>query len=378
MKLASLTLRNFRNFIDTEINTLDGGLMVAAAPNATGKTNFLEAVVMALRGRSWRASHSECVRWGEDAFIVQSEVARSEGSSSLAVRYHIPTKKMRIEEDGKPVSSVTFYKRYPLVLFVAEDTFLFTRSPAQRRNFLNQVLVTAPPYVSSLVQYQRALLQRNTALKQAQDFSYIASWTELVVEHGVVLWRYRQQLVDYVNANLVDMYEQVSGETLKLKAELVTTTDDPSQFQKQLARTFTSEQRLGYTLKGPHRDDVIVTSNGKPGSAVLSQGQMRSVVLALKLVTASFIEVFTNEKPLVLLDEALSELDTKRQKRMLANLPTMQTLLTCTSLPATLVNQDNVQLLDLRSILQRSVIKQEKKREPSYGVSQSKVAVKQG
>ena len=364
MTLKRLRLQAFRNFVDATVTLPEQGLLVAAAPNATGKTNFLEAVVMAVRGRSWRASHAECVRWGEEAFRVSAELGRREGESELVVGYQAPTKKMRIEEDSRPVSSVTFYKRYPLVLFVAEDTFLFTRSPAQRRNFLNQVLVTAPPYVSALVQYQRALLQRNTLLKSVSSIDDLTAWTELTVEHGAVLWRYRQQLVQYADARLAEGYQALTGEALPLTVELATAPLEATAFREALGNGFRNEQRLGYTLRGPHRDDLRVTSDGKPVAAVLSQGQMRGVVLALKLAVASFVEALAEEAPLIVLDEALSELDEERQQALLSNLPAAQVLLTGTSVPASLQQQPGAHLLDIRAILATPAASEPRRRQP--------------
>ncbi|MCH8748634.1 hypothetical protein IH781_02690, partial [Patescibacteria group bacterium] len=165
MNITSLTLHNFRNFWQSpEIDLPRGALLVAAAPNATGKTNFLESLVVLLRGKSWRGATEDCVRWGQESFTVRGEVEHGGIKSQLAVRYHRPTKKLRIEEDGSPASPITFFSHYPFILFLPEDSFLFAGGPALRRNFLNQTLVCSPAYVSALVQYQRALRQRNAAL----------------------------------------------------------------------------------------------------------------------------------------------------------------------------------------------------------------------
>lgn len=172
MYINQLSLHHFRNFEDVEsVEFPDKALLVAAAPNATGKTNFLEAMVTLLRGKSWRANLAECVQWGADGFLLQGQMSYREGQANVAVRYHVPTKKVRIEEDGLPASLVTFYNRYPIVLFLPEDTFLFNRGPEQRRNFFNHTLVSLPSYLASLVQYQRALKQRNALLKQAGSFA---------------------------------------------------------------------------------------------------------------------------------------------------------------------------------------------------------------
>lgn len=353
MNIERVLLHNFRNFINVdEITFSPAALLVAAAPNATGKTNFLESLVMLLRGKSWRATPAECVRWEEEGFIIGGDVQRQGGSTTIAVRYHHPSRKMRVEESGVPASPITFYNHYPLILFLPEDTFLFARGPAQRRNFLNRVLVSQPAYVSALVQYQRVLKQRNTALKQASNPSDVAAWTELLVEHGLTLWSIRQQFVDFLATHLTEWYGKLSGEQQTFSVKLLATTIDRETFMKHLNDSFSYEQRYGYTLAGPHRDDIEITTNDNyPIATVLSQGQMRCLVLALKLSAHRFMATVTKEEPLLLLDEALSELDARRQELLLKHLPATQTLLTCTAIPHTVRQRDNVQLLDLRHII---------------------------
>src|SRR5688572_18239677 len=118
MYIKQLALTNFRNFTDVdEIIFPENSFLVAAAPNATGKTNFLEALTMLLRGKSFRASNEECVRWGADSFVVRGEVVSNSGQAHIAVRYYTPTHKLRIEENGIPASPVTFFSHYPYILF---------------------------------------------------------------------------------------------------------------------------------------------------------------------------------------------------------------------------------------------------------------------
>ncbi len=362
MYISKIALNSFRNFtMVDEIVLPKAALMVAAAPNATGKTNFLEAIVMLLRGKSWRGRHADCVQWGSDSFIIRGVIEKNNGPTTLAVRYHTPSKKLRVEENGVPVSPVTFYSRYPFILFEAQDSFLFTRSPAQRRNFLNRVLVSQPAYVSALVQYQRVLIQRNARLKQAKNYNEIAAWTDLLAEHGTILWQYRTQLVDYLNSHISELYSTITGEPRTFSVKLNQGFQGLKDLTATLAAAFGREHILGYTLSGPHRDDLEVLSENKPIVAVLSQGQMRSTVIALKLVVQRFLKTITGEQPLVLLDEALSELDEKRQEILLANLPQdTQVLLTCTKIPNVLQERENVHYLDLRSIIASAKLPQRK------------------
>ena len=353
MNVTTLALHNFRNFTQVDEITLPAdSLLVAAAPNATGKTNFLEALVVLLRGKSWRASHAECVQWGKESFTVRGTITHDtrEAAAHLAVQYYQPQRRLRVEEDGVPASPVTFYSHYPLILFLPEDTFIFSRGPVARRNFLNRILVSRPQYVAALVQYQRVLKQRNMALKSAGSFEDIAVWTDVLVEHADELWRHRLDFVTYTKNHVNEIYEHVSGESASF--DLVLERDEKEEpLRDTLQRLFPQEKRYGYTLAGPHRDDMVLRHNDRSVSATLSRGQLRSLAVALKVASFRYIHALAHEKPIVLLDDVLSELDAGRQEALLHHLPAAQVIVTCTSVPPTIYSQKNVHALDLSSIL---------------------------
>lgn len=351
MNITQLGLYNFRNFTQVdEILLPPDSLLIAAAPNATGKTNFLEALVVLLRGKSWRVSHSECVQWGQDGFTVRGVVHKLDKDTELAVQYHTSSRRLRVEENTVPASPVTFYSNYPLILFLPEDTFIFSRGPAARRNFLNRTLVSRSHYVAALVQYQRALKQRNVALKGARAYSDIAVWTDMLVEHGKAVWQHRVEFIAYVKTHLNELYQQLSGEAAEFSVTLQQSGDEES-LATSLEQLFTQEHRYGYTLAGPHRDDLVITMNGRSVDSTLSRGQLRSLTIALKIASWRYIYSVTGEKPIVLLDEVLSELDAGRQAALLSHLPEAQIIMTCTAIPRGMQTERDVHLLDLRSIL---------------------------
>jgi DNA replication and repair protein RecF len=359
MDLTKINLTGFRNFSsNTEIELPKSSLLVAAAPNAVGKTNFLESIAVLLRGKTWRAKIQECTKWGEDGFLVEGDIERQDSDDSrVAIHYHQPSRKLRIEEDGVPASVVSFYAHYPFILFVPEDTFLLSRGPAQRRNFMNHVLVSHPGYVSSLVQYHRALRQRNIALKKARDFNEIANWTEVLAEHAMAVWRHRDSLVSYWNKRVNTVYSSLSGEERPFNVKLAFGVRDRNNYINELNKAFQFERRFGHTVYGPHRDDVVVTTGKRLVTTVLSRGQLKSLIIAFKVLSHRYIYKITNEEPILLLDDALSELDEKRQVALIKNLPNTQTILTCTALPEALRDKKGVYLLDLRSIIQSSTTK---------------------
>ncbi len=353
MHIERLGLLGFRNFQHvTDIHFPHDALSVVAAPNATGKTNFLESIVVLLRGRSWRATSEACTQWGQNGFMVEGILRRGgDIRNHLRVAYALSSKKIKIEENKAPTSVVAFYSHYPFVLFLPEDTLLFTRGPAQRRTFLNHVLVVVPQYLSALVQYQRALRQRNALLKHARTVEEVRIWTDILVEQALMLWKHRESVAVFLDNHLGDMYEQVSGERATLHIRLAAGTGRPDTFRQALLSLFDQERRAGYTLSGPHRDDLVIAVEGKPVYAVFSRGQMQSLVIALTLLAHAYMEHVTGEKPLLLLDDVLSELDEQRQRALLGHLPGGQLLLTCTTLPALLRERSDVHWLDVRSLI---------------------------
>lgn len=355
MKLTSISFRNFRNLRDAQVVDVPSEpLLVAVAPNATGKTNFLEAIAMLLRGKSFRGSHEECVTWGADFFLVQGQVEGREGMATVAVQYHVPSRKLRIEQDTHPISPVVFYANYPYVMFVPEDTFLLHRGPALRRNFLNNSLAASTAYLSGLVQYQRALRQRNTALKDAHSPADVAAWTSVLSEHAAVIWDHREALVRYLAAQLPPMITKLLAIDDPLTLRLTRGVPNGKNLSEALEDVWAQEQRYKYTLLGPHRDDLEVFVAGRPARAVLSRGQIRSLVTALKIVVYQFIKQTSAVTPLLLLDEVLSELDSERQRQLFEILPNTQTLLTCTDIPAEIKRRSDVYLLDLKQLTGKS------------------------
>lgn len=352
MKLLSLSFRNFRNLRDADVVDIpDVPLLVASAPNATGKTNFLEAVAVLLRGKSFRASHEECVAWGKDLFLVQGEVEGRDGKAALAVQYHTPSRKLRIEQNTEPISPVLFYANYPIVLFLPDDTFLLHRGPAVRRNFINSALATSTSYLSGLVQYQRSLRQRNTALKNARSPDDVAAWTSIVAEHAKTVWAGRESFFTYLVAQLPAVLDAFSplGDEIEIRFNKGAPND--IDLAQALSDAWPQEERYKYTLYGPHRDDFDIYINGRPARAVLSRGQIRSLVISMKVVTYQFIKQTSGMVPLLLLDEVLSELDEGRQHVLFELLPSTQTFLTCTEMPAEVKKRSDVYMLDLQQLV---------------------------
>lgn len=350
MKILSIGIYQFRNLnLPAPISIPPAPLVAVLAPNASGKTNFLEAIVVLLRGKSFRARNEECVSWGKDNFVVQGVVDYGEGNKALSVQYSSPTKSIRITEDNAMVSPVTFFGRYPVVLFLPEDAFLFSRGPVGRRNFLNTSLASSNNYLASVVQYHRALRQRNAALKHAKNTTDIAPWTELLVDHARAVWSHRQLFTDYLASQVPDIYLNLFQEKLPIEIVFVPGAPSVESFHELLLDSWKYEQRYRYTLYGPHRDDLNVQIDGRSASSTLSRGQMRGLTIACKVAAYAFIKQLVGQDPLLLFDEVLSELDPDRQRSLLEYLPASQMIMTCSALPSEMARMSETAVIDVRS-----------------------------
>lgn len=351
MKITSFSANQFRNFKHiSPVAFPDAPLLVVLAPNASGKTNFLEAIVVMLRGKSFRAQVKDLVRWGEEGFALRGEVEHGGERSILAMQYKAQAKNLRIEENSLPVSPVTFFGRYPFVLFLPEDTFLFNRGPAGRRNFINTSLAGSQKYLANIVQYHRVLRQRNAALKTAQSVEDLAVWTQLLNQYAQEVWAHRQAFVLYLHERVSIIYEELFSEKLDIVVSFIPGASPVESFEHLLFDAWQFEKKYRYTMYGPHRDDISVHVGGRLAEDVMSRGQLRGLVIAMKVAAYGYIKQLIGHEPLLLFDEVLSELDAQRQKNLLGALPATQTILTCTTIPDEVKKRSDVFVLDVRPL----------------------------
>ena len=352
MRIHSLSAYQFRNFahIDNVVFP-EAPLVAVLAPNASGKTNFLEALVIMLRAKSFRSRAEDCVQWGQDQFTVKGQVDVLGGRSSLLVQYDRGQKKIRIEENGTPVSPVTFFGKYPYVAFLPEDAFLFNRGPSERRNFLNSSLASSQKYLSSVVQYHRVLKQRNATLKHAKSKESLLAWTSLLVEYAGPIWSMRTEFVNFLDEHVGKLYQDLFFEERNIRVALTLGAPSMDSLAELLDESWEYERKYKHTIYGPHRDDLVVTVDGFLADTVLSRGQMRGLVIALKVASRAFIEQRTGQSPILLFDEILSELDPMRQETLLGHLPGAQTILTCTSIPDAIRVKSDVAIIDIRTLV---------------------------
>lgn len=329
-RLIRLDVRDFRNLAHVELSPAREG-MVLVGENGQGKTNLLEAIHYLQLLRSARgARDQDLVRFGADAFHLGATVETND-RHEIGVGFERSTRRKRAKIDGVvPLRLSDALGALPSVMFSPDDVELVTGAPSVRRRYLDIMMaLTSRPYLLALQHYRAALLRRNAALRIAtrgglsagrDATASIAVWDEPLARHGAVLWLERRAWVASMQGRLEPLCREI-GETGAVRARYATTlaaTDDPAaSIARALAEKRGADLRRGITHVGPHRDDLVMTLDGRELRVFGSAGQQRTAAIALRMLEAATITERTGRAPLLLLDDPFAELDVRRTRRIL-------------------------------------------------------------
>ena len=339
MVLHTIRARGFRNIADETV-TFAPGVNLLYGKNAEGKTNLLEAIYYFARGKSFRgAKDSELCRFGEDFFEIKAEFSGSGRKQSLLYKY-VSREKIR-RRNGAPVDhAADMIGHFRAVLFHPEHLLLVKGSPALRREFLNiAISQIEPSYLYDYARYQKILEERNSLLKFMKggfpaEEAELSVWSERLAEAAARVtaarYRYMCQLSPFATDVLSEISEGREGLTLSYLSEVE--EEDTKKMEEKYRSLFTSDLRrevaAGFTVFGPHHDDIGIEIGGHPAREFASQGQQRSVTLALKLAEGEVSRKITGEYPLFLFDDVMSELDGGRRRFLLSSLGERQIIVT--------------------------------------------------
>ena len=326
--LTQLQLRQFRCFESLRVDFAPG-FNFFIGNNGQGKTSILEAACVLLRLQSQRSSSlSPLIRVGERSFGVAGQYAQHR----LEFRYS--TLRRKIAFDDVEQRSLAEYLRIGRVVSLANTDIELVRGGSDaRRRFLDFLgLQIEPVYRGTLRAYERALKSRNALLKSAQPRPReIAAYDAPLVEHGEKLGFMRARLVESLTPFALQAHVEIGGGNEAL--ELQFAPGNSENFAAQLAESRTQESRLRQTVVGPHRDDITLLVDGRPAAQYASEGQQRTIALALKIAQARALAAEAGALPLLLIDDIFGELDPARRNHLLTALPTdAQKLVTATSM----------------------------------------------
>jgi DNA replication and repair protein RecF len=320
LRLRSLRLRNHRNY--AQLDLVPGpGVNIFIGANGQGKTNLLEAVAMLALSTSPR-SRRELELIGPVAPMsrIEAEVESANLKAELAIILNLEGDRARrvIEVDGVRRRAFDLPGRFRVTLFWPDDLGLVKAGPEQRRRFLNQMLVQVEPgYARALAGLKRVLEQRNSLLKRMaageERGDVLEPWNQELIQLGGEIMAARAAAVLELEPEAAIYHAEIAdGERLEIHYQ-----GPPVNLAEAVHNSLAEDLKRGSTTVGPHHDDIRIVLDGREARAYGSQGQQRTAVVSLKLAEAGLVARRTGERPVLLLDDVLSELDAARRAALL-------------------------------------------------------------
>ena len=336
MIIKTIALTNFRNYRKQSV-MLGPGLNFIIGHNGEGKTNFLEAIYTLSLVKSYKAPDQDLVLIGTTVSRIAATLRAKEKDLELAVAFSSEGKSATFNQS--PAHRLSDYIGVMnVVLFTPEDMNLVKGGPSERRYFLDLVLgQTDREYLRELIQYKHVLKQRNELLRQMQDHrnddkALLDILSEQLVRSGNPLMSKRKMFLDWMNINAGKMYGFLTSKNESLTVEYLPSVN--SDFAAELMGKYPTDQMTGTTNVGPHRDDIAWEVAGQSAKNFASQGEQRMIILSINMALCDFIAQAKDDRPIFLLDDVFSELDSVRQNRLIQYLIDSgnQAIITATSL----------------------------------------------
>lgn len=339
MKINSIEIENFRNIEKLKLNFED--VNIIWGENAQGKTNLIEAIYLFTGSKSFRGVRDkELVKFGEKKaeLKIDFENKSRKQNAELSIMGRRTAKLNEIEKK----STTALGDELKAVIFSPVHLSMVKDGPIERRKFIdNSLCQLKSNYRSVLKEYNRCLAQRNMLLKDIknnfnlEDMLYI--WDKNLAKSGAKIIYQREKYVEALLPFATEIFDGLSKGREKIDLRLdcgfecknLTVAEIENEFTKQLISNRNNDLINKITTVGPHRDDMEILINGKSARLYGSQGQQRSCVLALKLAEASLLKKMTDDEPLALLDDVMSELDESRQDYILNHIKNWQVFITC-------------------------------------------------
>ena len=309
--LAQLRLRDFRNYarLDAEFSP---GFHVLLGANAQGKTNILEAIYLIATLRSVRGvGGAQMIRHGAKGYFVGATI---EGGGTHMVKAYWSSRERKLSLDERPIRKLSeYFGTLRAVVFCTEDLLLIKGPARARRRFMDLLLSqTQPGYLALLLRYTQALRSRNALLKQhSVDEDALAGFTQELVQVGVQLIAARRSLVPRLSPLTRLAFRRIANDVDDLRVDYAPNVQ--GDLAVAIAQSRPRERVLRTTLCGPHRDDLDFLVNDRSAAEFTSEGQKRTLAIALKMAQAELLAGIHGSPPVLLIDDVMGELDAKRR-----------------------------------------------------------------
>lgn len=358
MKLNKLIVHNFRNYKTLELS-FDKRLNIFCGQNAQGKTSILEAIYYLSLLTSYRTNQDiELINYHEQEFSLYAHYQNIYRDNTLKIHKNKVSKKRECSINDIILNNKDYIGEFKVVAFSPEDLDIIKGEPINRRRFINiQISRINKYYYSLLVNFNAILKQRNKLLRDIRDGiinkNNICVWDIEYARVSIEIMRIRKEFFEEFIPLACDFYcsltenaqEVISCECkTNCNIDILDKNSQQEQLIKVLSESLEADIKRGNTSIGPHKDDFVFFIQGHDVYKFASQGQQRSIVLSLKLAEISYIQQKTNEYPILLLDDVLSELDELKKEKLFTNIPeTVQVFITVTEkrlLPESIFNFD--------------------------------------
>jgi DNA replication and repair protein RecF len=336
MIIKSLKIENYRNYKNEKI-IFDHGTNILYGDNAQGKTNILESIFLSATTKSHKGTKAkEIINFDKEDALVETILEKNGIDYKINILLKKSGKKQIAINNQKIKKTSELLGILNVILFSPEDLSIIKDGPSERRNFINVELCQLDKtYLYNLNYYNKVVHQRNKLLKdmyQDPDLKKtLTIWNMQLLSYGQKIIEKREEFIKELSEILKEIHFNLSGGKEQIKI-IYKPNVTKEMMEKKLAENIDRDIYLKQTSVGPHKDDIEFLINDVDVRKFGSQGQQRTVALSLKLAEIELVKRKINDNPVLLLDDVLSELDSKRQKFLLDYLGDIQTIITCTGL----------------------------------------------
>lgn len=331
MRVEKLTISNFRNHEHFKAH-FDKDINLVIGKNGAGKTNILEAIFFMSTTISHRTgSTSDLILKGKDSFSISGKIRDGEMGMDISLSYS-KGKGFNAKLNSSKVSRSGLISRFPVVMFAPEDIEMIQGPPEKLRRVINVVMSQIDPaYMRLLIDYNKALVDRNIVLKERDNNSgkdrhlILKTWTNSVNGYALKVSSRRREFTEILNETVHDVIDEIGiKDTIELKY-----WERPFLGEESIARDI----RFAHTTWGPHRETLCFFMNGKNVRKFSSRGEARMAVLVFRLAVWKILKKKIGKQPVVLLDDIFSELDEEKRKLIAARLNNVQSIIATTEIP---------------------------------------------
>ncbi len=334
MVFTDVRLQHYRSYTDASFE-LGPGVTIVVGPNTAGKTNLLEAIMVASVGKSYRSKDIQLLQAGQSWARID---VHTNTNTLRTVKLQTNTAdrlEKQFEIDGKAHKRLPLASQQPIVLFEPNNLQLVEGEPSKRREYVDDLIEQyVSGYETVRQQYKRTLLQRNTLLKRnGANTKQLFAWNLRLVELAEQIVQHRLATTEAISNKINDLYKTISNKDKQVRANYETTVDTrnySSDLMRLLEINIDKDAARGFTGNGPHRDDFVLYFGNDPAIVSASRGELRTLVLTLKIIELEILEKERGNRPLLLLDDVFSELDGGRRHALTDFLKDHQTILTTT------------------------------------------------